>query len=179
MFCTKCGSAIGSSESFCTDCGSQLPRHGSSRATTILKWGGLGCGVLIGLLVVVLVLSWIGSSIGTTDDGGMEAAVKVYPGGLEWTNLNDFPWYGLVITLDDRYSNRYLFGDPDRPYLRHDKAVGPDEVQTMDFDNFIDADGIRWQIVPYQVTVKRVRLEAKSRVNGPYDLSATFDVDGS
>ena len=132
MFCPNCGSEIGSPRSFCTGCGGSLPKRGST-AAKILKWGGLGCGLLLGLLVLAVVATVV-ASIGTTDEGGtdeggMEATVKVYPGGLNLTNLNNFPWYGLVITLDDRYSTRYLFGDPDRPYLRHDKVVPPGEGQ--------------------------------------------------
>ena len=110
-------------------------------------------------------------------DNKMEAEGVIYAGGAEITNLNDFPWYGLTITLDKRYSNRYFFGDPNRPYLRRDSIVEPGAVETWSFSyDFVDVDGKRWEGIPFTRTVNRIDLEAKSQVDGPYDLSTTLTV---
>ena len=109
--------------------------------------------------------------------GGMEASVVVTAGSAEVTNLNDFPWYGLVTTINDRYTNRQFLGNPDRPYLRHDSAVEPGETDLVPFGHdFFDDDGNQWRIVPFRITAERVMLEAKSQVNGPYDLTTVMTV---
>ena len=109
------------------------------------------------------------------DSGRMNATSTVYAEGAHLLNRNDFPWYGLVVTLNDRYSNRHLFGDPDRPHLRSDSVVEPGEFRTVTFaDDFIDAQGVWWETVPNRLTVKRIKLEAKSRIDGSYDLSTTL-----
>ena len=108
----------------------------------------------------------------------MTATVGVLPNGLNITNTDDFPWYGLIITIDDKYSTRYHFGDPGRNYLREDSILESGETESMPIeDNFITKDGKNWHAIPYQITVKKITLEAKSQINGPYDLKATFFTD--
>ena len=110
----------------------------------------------------------------------MEASVEVSPVSATVVNLNDFPWYGLVMTIDDRYTNRSFLDNPDRPYLRHDSMVGPGETENVGFGNdFFDEDGNQWKAVPYRITVKKIKLEAKFPVDGPYDLMKTMSLSSS
>ena len=111
------------------------------------------------------------TSIPTPQPSNMKAAVHVLPGAVQVTNNNDFPWYGLIITVNGRYSTRYYFGDPGRTYLRADSIEEPGEFTSMGLeDNFIDRNGNEIERIPYTITVRQVELEAKTRVDGPYDL---------
>ena len=183
MFCTKCGSEIGSPKAFCTGCGTSLSKQGST-ATKVLKWGGVGCGLLLGLLVVALVLATIVSAIDpdSSTDNPMSAAVHVLPGGVSVINNNAFPWYGLIITVNDQYSTRYHFGDPNYSFLRPDSIVEPGELISMDVGNFVDKDGKEFEAILYTVTVRRVKLEAKTKIDGSYNLEleiATADANAT
>ena len=96
-------------------------------------------------------------------------------GSANVTNLNDFPWYGLVTTIDDRYTNRHFLDNPDRPYLRSTSVVEPGETDLVPFgSDFFDDEGNQWRIVLNQITVEKIKLEAKSQPNGQYDLMAEF-----
>ena len=137
--------------------------------------------ILAGLvsLGALILLSACGED---TSKGGMAAEATVLPGGADITNLNDFPWYGLVITLNERYSNRLLMDQGNWPYFRHDSVVTPVEVDKIIFEsNFVDSgddylgpNDTWWKNIPYTITVENIRLEAKSKVDGPYDLMATL-----
>ena len=110
--------------------------------------------------------------------GGMEAEATIFPGGADITNLNDFPWYGLTLTLNDNYSNRLLLDKGNWPFLRHDSVVLQGDVEVVIFegnfvksdDEFLDHDDTWWKNIPYTITVEKIRLEAKSEVDGSYDL---------
>ena len=137
--------------------------------------------VLLGLvwLITLIVLSACG---GISSKGGMEAEGQISSGGADITNLNDFPWYGLVITLNKKYSNRLLMDKGNWPFLRHDSVVMPGEVKAIFFegnfvdsdDDYLDPDDIWWEGIPYTITVEHLRLEAKSKIDGPYDLVVTL-----
>ena len=112
----------------------------------------------------------------------MDAEGIVLPGGMDITNLNDFPWYGLVITLNEKYSNQLLLDKGNWPFFRSDSVVEPGEVQKIIFegnfvasdDDYLDPTDIWWENVPYSIIVEHIRLEAKSSLDGRYDLVATL-----
>ena len=63
-YCTKCGSQIGAESKFCPRCGASTEQGsspveaGPSRSTgkRVLKWTGLGCGGLITLLIILIII---------------------------------------------------------------------------------------------------------------------------
>ena len=102
-----------------------------------------------------------------TAGGRMEANVEFYVAGADVTNINDFPWYELRATLDEKYTNR-----------EHESLVKAGEIVEVIFTyDFYDKDGRKWRAVPFTQTVKRITLEAKSDVDGPYDLAVTVTPD--
>ena len=142
----------------------------------------LGVGVILAGLVCLGILILLSACGEVTSKGGMEAEATVLPGGADITNLNDFPWYGLMITLNEKYSNRLLMDKGNWPYFRHDSVVMPSEVEKIVFesnfvdsdDNYLDSDDTWWENIPYTITVENIRLEAKSKIDGPYDLMVTL-----
>lgn len=71
-YCNQCGGEVGEGDQFCTHCGvarnyssassgltsvAQQPR--GQRGKRFLKWGGIGCGTLILVIVLVGVISAI------------------------------------------------------------------------------------------------------------------------
>ena len=68
-FCAQCGSEIGSESRFCAHCGvpagDDSPGPGPQKRGTarrVLKWAGIGCGSLVALFIVLVI---IGIAIGT------------------------------------------------------------------------------------------------------------------
>ena len=72
-YCTKCGSQIDAESKFCPRCGASTEQGsspveaGPSRSTgkRVLKWTGLGCGGLITLLIILII---IGVVLDSEDD---------------------------------------------------------------------------------------------------------------
>ncbi len=56
MDCPKCGNEISEGAAFCTQCGMSLTK-GRNRTRSILKWGGLGCGGLLVMFIVVVIIA--------------------------------------------------------------------------------------------------------------------------
>ena len=114
----------------------------------------------------------------------MRAEATFFPADAEVTNLNDFPWYGLVITLNEEYSNRLLMDRRNWPFWRSDRAVIPGEVRYIYFrgnfvysaDERLDSSDTFWEI-RYTTPVDVLHLEAKSRIDGPYDLKVSVQKD--
>ena len=134
-------------------------------------------------LLSIVVLTWAIGCGDTYSKGGMEANLVVYPGAVDITNVNDFPWYGLIVTLNEKYSNRLLMDKGNWPYFRSDRVLMPGEVwQGLGLegnfvhseDNYLDPTDTWWEGILNSITVERIQLDAKSRVDGPYDLRATF-----
>ena len=77
-YCTNCGNEISQNASYCQQCGSaQTDAHSTVSSTAqatkksggfkkAMKWGGIGCGGLIGIFVILII---IGSVAGTAGDG--------------------------------------------------------------------------------------------------------------
>ena len=75
-YCTQCGNGIIAGARFCSQCGiptqpsvSRAPaiRRGS-KAKGIFKWIGIGCGGLLGLLIIIMIVGAVASSE-TEEDG--------------------------------------------------------------------------------------------------------------
>ena len=105
----------------------------------------------------------------------MTATVQIMPGAVNVINEDTFPWYGLTITLDDRYSTKYRFGDWNWGWLREDSILEPNEEIGPPIHAFIDKNGNEYEGELYTIIATDVTLEAKTRVDGPYDLKATFE----
>ena len=142
----------------------------------------LRIGVILTGLVFLGTLLIISACGDVSSKGGMAAEATVLPGGADITNSNDFPWYGLVITLNEKYSNRLLMDKGNWSYFRHDSVLMPGEVRKIAFesnfvhseDDYLDPGDTWWQNIPYTITVENIRLEAKSKIDGPYDLATTL-----
>ena len=62
MACPKCGGEISERTAFCPQCGTALPkRRGAPKK--MFKWGGLGCGGLLALFIVIVIV--VGITTGT------------------------------------------------------------------------------------------------------------------
>ena len=107
-------------------------------------------------------------------DNAMLTHVHVQAGAVNMINNNDFPWHGLIITVNDDYSTHYRFNDPNYPWLRADSILEPGEWIGPNPKAFMDKNGNEFKGIPYTITVKKVKLEAKSQPDGPYDLSFTI-----
>ena len=113
----------------------------------------------------------------TTSTSGAEpllATVKVLPGAVDVINENTFPWHGLIVTANRRYSTRHRFGDFNWGFLSKDSVLAPNELIGPPTDAFIDSDGNGVGGKPYTIVIQRVELEARTRADGPYDLKAIF-----
>ena len=144
---------------------------------------------LIGLLAIAVSACTLDADSIVSDSnkmqGEMDAAIHLFPGVIDVTNKNDFPWYGLITTLnthDGRYSTRYNFGDANWHWLRPDNVQEPGEMDSpslvgdtafMDRDGNV-FDGNRREEGRYTTNIREVSLEAKSIVDGPYDLAFTI-----
>lgn len=109
----------------------------------------------------------------------------MYPGAVDVTNLNDFPWYGLIITINEKYSNELLLDKGNWPYFSHDSVLKPGDVRkgvgfegnfVYSEDDYLDPTDVWWEGIPYSITVERIELRAKSELNGPYDLRVTYSI---
>ena len=140
----------------------------------ILKKVLLAVLAIIGVLVVLAIIGGLSTSddeTGESNPASMSASVHVLPGTVTTINDNDFRWYGLIVTIDDRYSTRYRFGDPDYHFLRPDRITEPGEEDHFSLSLYIDKNGKEFEGIVNTITVKKVKLEAKSQVDGPYDLN--------
>ena len=129
---------------------------------------------IIGVLVVLAIIGGLSTSddeTGESNPAAMSASVHVQAGAVTTINDNDFRWYGLIVTIDDRYSTRYRFGDPDYHFLRPDIITEPGEGDHFPLSLYIDKNGKEFEGIVNTITVKKVKLEAKSQVDGPYDLN--------
>ena len=127
---------------------------------------------IIGVLVVLAIIAGLSTSDDETGDSNpMSASVLVQPGGVTIINDNDFRWYGLFITIDDRYSTRYRLGDPEYSFISTDRITEPGEERPSSLSTYIDKNGKEFEGIFHTITVKKVKLEAKSQVDGPYDLN--------
>ena len=101
----------------------------------------------------------------------MNAHVNVLPGGVQIFNNDPFPWYGLIVTIDDHYSSKYYFdSDGYNPPSDPEAIVEPGELDAYTLDFLVDKDGNEFEGKLYTITISKVKLEAKTQVDGPYDL---------
>ena len=73
LTCPNCGAETSERAVFCTQCGASLPKR-QSVAKKVFKWGGLGCG---GLLTLFIVLVVVGLMIGTPSPEEDETPARV------------------------------------------------------------------------------------------------------
>ena len=190
MNCPKCGNEISGRAAFCTQCGLSLTR-GRSGARSILKWGGVGCGGLLFLFIVVVIVSALTTDSPPTSTTNptpmpdatstltkppaqivtMNAHVNVWAGAVVVLNNDAFPWYGIIVTVDDEYSTSYHFGDPNYGFLRPSSVVEPGELYTMSFSNMINNDRETMPGEPYVIPMINIKLKATGMIEGPYDLT--------
>ena len=114
------------------------------------------------------------TDIAISNTPSMTATVKIMPGGIMVYNEDTFPWYGLIINLKDGFSTKYRFNDSDWPGLRADSVVLPNEETGGSITAYIDRNGNEYEGQLYTILATDVTLEAKSEVDGPYDLKANF-----
>ena len=90
MVCPSCGFEIGESATFCTKCGVSLPgKH--STAKRFFKWSGIGCGGLLGLFIVLVIIAALATKASLRDDdetsaSGLQTAREAFLAGSESGN---------------------------------------------------------------------------------------------
>lgn len=138
--------------------------------------------IVIGILVVLFGGFFVADScIAPKNLGDMSAEVRTRRGSIEITNKNDFHWYGLIITLNERYSNRILMDRDNWPYFDSDRVHRSGETRSLPYeDNFVhseneylDDEDVWWDDIEY-TGVDRIQLDAKSSKDGGYDLRSTY-----
>ena len=67
MDCPGCGNETDKRAAFCTHCGVTLPKQGSA-AKGIFKWVGIGCGGLLGLFVVLVIIATLVAETPSRDE---------------------------------------------------------------------------------------------------------------
>ena len=67
MDCPNCGNETGKRAAFCTRCGVSRPRR-PGRAKSIFKWGGIGCGGLLGLLTLLVIAGTLTTDTPSSDE---------------------------------------------------------------------------------------------------------------
>ena len=67
MDCPNCGSEVSERAAFCTQCGASLPKR-PGRARSFFKWGGIGCGSLLGLFIVVVIVAALTTDTPSSDE---------------------------------------------------------------------------------------------------------------
>ena len=136
-------------------------------------------GVLTAIVLVIIIAIVI-AVLGCSDESiPMAATVRIKPGAILVINEDTFPWYGLIITLGGSHSTKHHFGDPNWFWLSKDSVLLPSEETGPGFAAFIDGHGNEWEGKPSKIVVTKVTIEAKTDVDGPYDLHATFNFSTS
>ncbi len=153
--------------------------------------------IIVVALAGLITLCTIVGVVATLEDspagnqGGMDARINLNPGSIEIINENNFRWYGLKTTLytnDGTYSDRHLFGNDNWPWLRPDRIREPDEEYSPslhpDSTPFLTEAGepysgnnVDLERGTWNYTIRSVTLEAKSQVDGPYDLTFSIDME--
>jgi len=85
-YCVECGGEISDGAAYCSHCGSHLrdtaanndpssqsPKEGS-RFRKVLKWGGIGCGGIIGFFIILVIISGIVAVL-TENDNSLENTI--------------------------------------------------------------------------------------------------------
>ena len=78
MACPNCGTESSERTAFCTQCGTSLPKRRGT-AKKILKWGGLGCGGLLGLFIVIAII--VGVTTGKPSSEKQETPARTSSSG--------------------------------------------------------------------------------------------------
>ena len=125
------------------------------------------------LIILFAITSSVDDSLSDTEP--MTATVKILPGAIEVINEDTFPWHGLIITIHNRYSTKYRFGDFNWGFLSEDSVLQPSEDTSPSINAFIDRNGTQFEGPVYTIIAGKVELEARTLADGPYDLKATFN----
>ena len=97
MDCPDCGNETGEWAAFCTRCGVALPKQRSA-AKKIFKWGGIGCGGLLGLFIVFVVIATLTS---VQDEESWTPTEAPSPSETRQTPISDpSAWYGAGERCD-------------------------------------------------------------------------------
>ena len=78
MACPNCGTESSERTAFCTQCGASFPKRRGT-AKKILKWGGLGCGGLLGLFIVIAII--VGVTTGKPSPDEQETPTRALSSG--------------------------------------------------------------------------------------------------
>ena len=86
-YCISCGGEVSQSDSYCQHCGTSLanapanidpiapPTRKVGGSRKILRWGGIGCGGLIALFVILIIIAAIAGTTGNNEN----SAEKIVP----------------------------------------------------------------------------------------------------
>lgn len=136
----------------------------------LVKWFLIVVG-LLGLLVIGFVVY----SVIYPPGPEMLGSAQIWPGGMSIHNENDFPWYGMVVTIEGKYSTKHHLDDPNWGFISPDSVLLPGESQRIDITAFVDSDSNEYEGPRYTgklglQNVKRITVEAKTEVDGRYNM---------
>ena len=132
-----------------------------------------GILIIVGFLMLIAVAA-CDTITNSSSTAPMTATVRIKAGAIYVINEDTFPWYGLIITLGDRWTTEHRFGDWNWPWLSQDSILLPNEDIKPSINAFVDDDGNEYESKLYTIIATKVTLRAKTRVDGTYDLEATF-----
>ena len=101
MTCPNCGNDNRDEATFCTQCGAPIPKR-SGKLKRIFKWAGIGCGGLIGLFIVIIIIGAIASS--GNDGNSVTAPVPTYI-PLPTATFEEQKSVSTQIPYDDLFRN--------------------------------------------------------------------------
>ena len=134
-----------------------------------------GVIITIGFLMLVIIIVGSCADVDSSLTEPMTATVRIKAGAIYVINEDTFPWYGLIITLHDRWTTEHRFDDQNWPWLRDDSILLPSEETKPAITAFIDDRGSEYEGKLYTIIAVKVTLRAKTSVDGPYDLETSFD----
>ena len=117
MFCRRCGARIEEEISYCTQCGAPtgesqaLPQtKKQSKTGRVLKWTGIGCGGLVGLIILLAIIGIVVGD-GTSTDNLSNPRESSQQQATATPSLSSIPFEQLkemaldTISYDDLFRN--------------------------------------------------------------------------
>ncbi len=135
---------------------------------------GIGCLIMIGVLVVIFGIVWLSSPDRSQEAGPkkkpseivrLHASGKLSSEQLVLTNDDDFAWLDVRLHLNYRFFRSN--------YIKHLPRLGPGETISIGLREFLKGDGARFN--PYTHEVREVFIMAKTPGGGDATITLVFE----